>query len=80
MSPIEFKEQNVVFGKDQPAYNPLPAFLSNDNLGMVVTKWELSDEEIEILKTQKCVWLKVFTFNEPLQPQLLQVEKPEELN
>ena len=25
MKPIEFKEQNVVFAKDQKEYNPLPA-------------------------------------------------------
>jgi len=81
MTPTEFKEQNVIFSKDQPEYNPLPAFLKpEDAEGTVITKWELSDEEIDFIKKTKCVWLTVLTFNNPLQPQLLQVEKPEELN
>jgi len=42
MKPIEFQEQNVVYAKDQPEYLPLPG-LKNE-LGDLITCWELSDE------------------------------------
>ena len=43
MKPITFKEHNVVYAKDQPEYNPLPAL--KDNTGAVVSCWKLSIKE-----------------------------------
>lgn len=68
MKPIPFKGQNVVFGENQPEYLPLPALKMPD--GEVITCWEFTDEEIEDIVQNKCIYLKQFTFNNPLQPLL----------
>jgi len=73
MKPIEFKEQNVVYGKDQPEYMPLPALKFDD--GMVVTCWKLSWKELVKLIFTRKVWHSMLTFNQPLQPTLLTVNK-----
>lgn len=77
MTPKEFPEQNVIFAKDQPEYNPLPAF--KDEKGNVVTCWDLSDEEIERLIQTKTIYLTVKTFNNPLQPVFITTEFEEVL-
>ncbi len=69
MRPVEFTGQNVILAKDQPEYTPLPAMLMPD--GLVITCWELSEEEkAEIAETGK-IYLQQLTFNQPLQPVLL---------
>lgn len=75
MMPKCFDEQNVIFAEDQPEYLPLPA-LKQEN-GDVITCWHLSDEEIEKIKETKQIFLCVKTFNQPLQPLFLTVEKSE---
>lgn len=66
MKPIEFEGVNVVYGKDQPEYQPLPANRASN--GTIITCWELSPEEKEeILKTGK-LWFSQLTFNKPMQP------------
>ena len=66
MRPIEFKESNVIFAKDQPEYQPLPVYKGED--GLVVSCWKLSwRERAKILFTGK-LWLNILTFNKPLQP------------
>lgn len=80
MKLVEFPEQTVVIAKTQPQYNALPAHRSyNDPEGRVTCCWELSfKERLKILVSGK-LWHQILTFNEPLQPQLLMVEKPEML-
>ena len=74
MKPIEFKEQNLVFAKDQPEYQPLPVHKTDD--GQVISCWSLDwKERIKILFTGK-MWCRTLTFNQPLQPQLQQIEYP----
>ena len=75
MKPIEFKEQNVVYGKDQPEYMPLPALKFDD--GAVVTCWKLSWKEVIKLVFTRKVWHSMLTFNKPLQPTLLTIDKGE---
>ncbi len=75
MKPIDFPEVNVIYAKDQPEYNPLPVF--KDNKGTVVSCWEFTDEEIEQIKMNKCLWLSVMTFNQPLQPLFMTADKSE---
>jgi len=72
MKPTKFKGQNVVFGADQPEYQPLPALRLND--GTVITCWELSDEEIEVIKETKRMYASMLTFNKPLTPIFLSVD------
>lgn len=74
MQPIEFPGSNVVFGKDQPEYRPLPALVLQDSFRSVITCWELTDEEIEELTRTKRLYLKQLTFGNPLQPLLPTVD------
>jgi len=73
MRPIKFNESNVIFAEGQPQYKSLPACKSFD--GVVTTCWKLTFlERFKILFTGK-LWLRVLTFNEPLQPLLLSAHK-----
>ncbi|HEY1044965.1 MAG TPA: hypothetical protein VGF79_00905 [Bacteroidia bacterium] len=67
MKPKEFKGQNVVFGANQPEYQPLPA-LRIPETGEVITCWQMTDEEFEEVSKTRCVYLQQLTFNQPLQP------------
>lgn len=75
---IEFPEQTVIYAKYQPEYNPLPAHkFPNDAQGRIACCWKLNIfERIRVLITGR-IWHQIATFDEPLQPQLLSVEKPE---
>lgn len=75
MKPINFKEANVTFAKDQPEYQPLPAFRNDSPQGEVVSCWQLSfKERIKILFTGK-LWVSLLTFNQPLTPSFFTVDK-----
>lgn len=74
MKPIEFDELNVLYGEGQPEYEPLPAH--RDENGNVTTCWKLSPEELQTIQETGVIWLVLATFNDPLQPMYLSVEKP----
>lgn len=74
MTPITFPQANVVFAKDQPEYQPLPACATSE--GMVVSCWKLSPEELAELQKTGVLWIKQLSFRQPLQPLLPQVENP----
>lgn len=76
MQLIEFPEQTVVYAKDQPEYNPLPAHQTGNDQGEIICCWKLSWRERMRLLITGHVWHHILTFNLPLQPQRLQVEKP----
>lgn len=79
MKPVEFPGVNVVFAKDQPEYMPLPAMkIPNDPQGLIITKWQLSPEELERIKETGTIHLSMLTFNQSLQPVLLTVDFPSE--
>lgn len=64
----------VTFAKNQPEYRPLPALQYED--GTILTRWELSEEEVaEIIKT-KSIYLEVSTFGRPLQPLRMFTKEP----
>jgi len=76
MKLIEFPEQTVVIAKNQPEYRPLPAHQFRDENGTIACCWQLTIlERIRVLFTGK-IWHQILTFNGPLQPQLLTVDKP----
>jgi len=77
MKPMSFKEQNIVFAKDQPPYLPLPAWRSlEDEKGVVISCWGMSFmERIRILCTGK-IWVSLLTFNKPLTPSRVYSENP----
>ena len=66
--PIKFEQQNVVFAENQEEYLPLPARVYRNEVGEVVSCWEFTDEEIELIIKNKCVYISSMTFNQPLQP------------
>lgn len=74
MEPILFDGANVIMGKDQPEYVPLPAYKAPD--GTVTTCWKLTPEELKQVNETGVIWLSTLTFNQPLQPILLCAEKP----
>lgn len=78
MKLIEFKEQTVIIAKDQPEYLPLPAHrIADDPQGRIVFCWSMTWwERLRCLFTGK-LWHQVLTFNQPLQPQMLGLDKPE---
>jgi hypothetical protein len=72
MKAIEFKEQNCVFkGPAGSDIKDLPAF----NTGkQIISKWELSDEEIEQINKTKCFY---FAIHGPMMPPVhFTVENP----
>ena len=76
---IEFKEQNIIYAKDQKPYLPLPAFKADTPEGEVVSCWELSFiERIRILFTGK-MWVSLMSFNKPLTPSFFSTKKSDVL-
>lgn len=73
----DFPERNVIFAKDQPQYRPLPAYKMDDRAATIICCWSLNwRERLTLLFTGR-LWHSVLTFGQPLQPQLLAVEKPD---
>ena len=75
MKPTKFEEQNCVFAENQPEYKQLPAHKTED--GIVVSCWEPTEEEILTLIDTRKIYLSQFTFNSPLQPVFMAINKAE---
>lgn len=72
MKPIKFKEQNVIYAKNQPEYRPLPAHKTKD--GVVTSCWQMTfKERLKVLFFGK-IYLSMLTFNMPLQPILISID------
>lgn len=76
MEPCKFDGANVVFGAAQPEYIPLPAQV-NPKSGVVLTCWKLTPEEVKKVQETGVIWVEMLTFNQPLQPIRLDVDKPD---
>jgi len=77
MKPINFKHQNIIYAKDQPQYQPLPALKIKSENGEVIFCWNLSfKERIRVLFLGK-IWLQLLTFNKPLTPSYLTTNRKE---
>lgn len=80
MKPIEFKEQNVVYAKDQPQYQPLPAHKNKEGMGEVISCWKLTFwERVKLLFTGK-LWVSLCMFGKPLTPSFFTVNKYDVFN
>lgn len=75
MKPIQFEGCNIVFAKDQPPYLPLPAYRSES--GRVTSCWGLTWRERWAVLWSGRLWLQQLTFNDPVQPQRLSVDRPD---
>lgn len=60
----------VVFAKDQPEYEPLPANVSAD--GLVMTEWAPTVREMRTLELGGVIRLWIWTGGQPLQPVALE--------
>jgi len=79
MKPIEFKEQNMVYAKDQPEYLPLPVFKNESPEGEAISCWQLTwKERLRIFWTGK-LWVSLLTFNKPLTPSFFTTKKSDVL-
>ena len=73
MKAIKLDFMNLEVAKNQPQYNTLPARYNHRN-GTVLTVWEFTPEEIELIKNDGKLWLRCKTFGKPLQPLLLEIK------
>ena len=78
ISPVlpDLKATEVLFAKDQPQYTPLPAYMALDDMGHVITRWNLDWRERLAVLFGGYVWLTVLTFGRPLQPVMLDTACP----
>ena len=77
MQPLNFDGANIVFGANQPEYQPLPAeFVGKPETGQINTCWELSPDELKQIQETGKIWVSILTFGQPLQPVLVSVYKP----
>lgn len=81
VSPVLIGYENNVLEKriaeNQPQYQTLPALpIASELPGTILTRWEISDEELETLRETKSVYLYVATFHQPLQPVYMTVKTP----
>lgn len=75
MKAVEFKHQNIVFAKDQPEYMPLPALRIDSAEGEVISCWKMSiKERLKVLFFGR-VWLSLMSFNKPLTPSYMSVNR-----
>jgi hypothetical protein len=69
----------VVLGKDQPEYIPLPAVYLNVRSVPMITRWRFTNEEREAIAAGADPVLTQLTFGLPFSPIHLQVTMPNEM-
>ena len=67
----------VVLGKGQPEYIPLPAVYLDTKARPMITRWRLSDEERVQVENGADIVLTQLTFGNPFQPIRIQVTEQE---
>ena len=77
MKPIKFKYCNVVYAENQSEYQDLPALKLETDNGEVVSCWKLSFKERLIILFTGKMWLSLLSFNKPLTPSFLSVNRKE---
>jgi len=82
MKPINFKEANTIFAKNQPQYKSLPAWRTSEDCkdGQVISCWKMNFiERLKVLFTGK-IYVCLLTFHKPIQPQKLRLTFEEAKN
>jgi len=78
MKMVKFPEATVTYAENQPEYLAAPAHRSeHDETGTATFCWRLTWRERLKLLWRGALWHQVLTFNHPLQPQWLGVDKPQ---
>jgi hypothetical protein len=73
-SPVIKGYREVIYAKNQPQYNRLPSIRMG--AGEVITRWHMTWRERLRALLRGDVYLRVLTFNEPLQPLAMSTEPP----
>ncbi len=76
MKAIKFKDCNFTYAKDQPQYLTLHCRKFMD--GTIITCWKMSLRERLVSLFTGRVWLSVLTFNQPLQPLMMETSRPKD--
>ena len=74
MKALEFKECNRVYAKDQPEYVNLPCYAESN--GTITVCMQLENDEVDKVRKARVLYLKMLTFNNPLQPVRVTLYKP----
>jgi hypothetical protein len=69
----------VVYAKDQPDYNPLPAVYLDTPSRPVLSRWRLTHDERVSVAAGADIVLTLLSFGQPLTPSHLQVCMPDEM-
>lgn len=73
MTPISFKQQTTVLGKNQPPFLPLPCYMDEKE---TISHWRLSwSERLKVLIRGR-IWLRQCNFEQKLQAQSPTVDTP----
>lgn len=64
----------VIYAKDQPEYIPLPMWKGPD--GLRISRWKLTWRERMDIFLGGSLWLRVLTFDRPLQPVMIETQCP----
>jgi len=68
----------IVLGKDQPQYDPLPAVYLDTPSRPMITRWRLNDADREAIRGGADIVLQQLTFRQPFQPVNLQIVERDE--
>jgi hypothetical protein len=73
------EEIEVVLGKNQPQYMPLPVVYCDSPALPMVSRWRLDDEERAKIAAGADIVLQQLTFRKKFQPVNLQIVMPDEM-
>ena len=73
---LDFKERNVEIAKDQKEYRTIPTCVIHEQQSRFISKFLLSEEDLERINRTKSLWHIQFTFGQAMQPILLTSESP----
>jgi hypothetical protein len=77
MQSVQFHETNIALAKDQEQYNTLHVNVDTTVSERPVTaKFELTEEEIQTIIANKCLWYTQWTFGDLFHPMSIQVDCP----
>lgn len=65
----------IIVAEHQDEYENLPVIVLDG--GVLLSRWELSDEELKQINESKSIYMYLHTFFQPAQPCLLTTQQPE---
>lgn len=75
--PTCLQGDEYIYGANQPQYMPLPARTLDGPEAIVITEWQLTEEERALIAAGENIRLSVMTWGEKLQPLKLEITTPE---